>query len=228
MEIDKKHIGLVGHSEGGVIAPMVAKDMKSIDFIVLLAGTGIRGAELLLMQQKLIHKANGMSDEELKKIIETNEGVFKIIVDAKNKEEAEMLLKNYLRPLLEKEPDSEIPEGKTREDVLQEEIAQISSPWMYYFLRHDPALVLDQVKCHVLAINGEKDLQVPAKENLEAIKLSIEKAKNKNVTIIEIPNLNHLFQECETGAPSEYFKIEQTFSPKALNIVSEWILEVVD
>ena len=99
---------------------------------------------------------------------------------------------------------------------------------MYYFIKHDPALVLEKVKCHVLAINGEKDLQVPAKENLEAIKSSVEKAKNKNVTTIEIPNLNHLFQECETGAPSEYRTIEQTFSPKALNIISEWILEVVE
>ena len=99
---------------------------------------------------------------------------------------------------------------------------------MYYFIRHNPSYVLEKVKCDVLAINGEKDMQVPAFENLEAIKSSLEKGRNKNVTTVNIPNLNHLFQECETGAPSEYATIDQTFSPIALKIISDWILEVID
>ena len=109
-EIDKKHIGLIGHSEGGVIAPIVAKEDKCIDFIVLLAGTGIRGAELLLMQQKLIQKSNGMSDEDLAELIKTNEDVFKIVLESQSAEEARLLLKEYLIPVIGKVPDEEIPE----------------------------------------------------------------------------------------------------------------------
>lgn len=98
---------------------------------------------------------------------------------------------------------------------------------MQYFIKYDPALILKDVKCPVLALKGSKDLQVPPKENLEAIKIGLEKGKNKHVTIKELPNLNHLFQECRTGTPDEYAKIEQTFSPTALNEISTWILKQV-
>ena len=98
---------------------------------------------------------------------------------------------------------------------------------MVNFIKYDPAPTLEKVKCPVLAINGEKDLQVPSTINLTAIKKALEKGGNKNVTTIEIPNLNHLFQECETGSPSEYATIEQTFSPVALDKITNWILKQV-
>ncbi len=106
-------------------------------------------------------------------------------------------------------------------------MASLSSPWMQYFIKYDPAPALEKVSCPVLAINGEKDLQVPAKENLEAIKVGLEKGGNTNVTTMELPGLNHLFQEATTGAPSEYAEIEQTFSPKVMEVVLEWIKEQV-
>jgi fermentation-respiration switch protein FrsA (DUF1100 family) len=94
---------------------------------------------------------------------------------------------------------------------------------MQYFIKYNPALALEKVNCPVLAINGDKDLQVPSKINLEAIKKALEKGGNKNITTKELPNLNHLFQECETGLPSEYATIEQTFSPQTLAVILEWI-----
>ena len=90
-------------------------------------------------------------------------------------------------------------------------------------MKFNPSKILEKVKCPVLAVNGEKDLQVPPKENLGAIKNALTKGGNKNVTIKEFPNLNHLFQESETGAPSEYATIEQTFSPMVLEEITKWI-----
>lgn len=98
---------------------------------------------------------------------------------------------------------------------------------MYNFIKYDPAPMLEKVNCPVLAINGEKDLQVPPVVNLDAIKEALEKGGNKDVTTKELANLNHLFQECETGSPEEYATIEQTFSPIALEVVLNWILKQV-
>ena len=94
---------------------------------------------------------------------------------------------------------------------------------MEYFIKYNPTPALEKVKCPVLALNGEKDLQVPPKENLGAIKVALSKGGNKNATAIELPNLNHLFQECKTGSPQEYATIEQTFSPIALTEILKWI-----
>jgi fermentation-respiration switch protein FrsA (DUF1100 family) len=111
----------------------------------------------------------------------------------------------------------------TKEDFVSTQVNEISSPWMKYFMKLDPAIALEKVKCPVLAINGEKDLQVPPKENLEAIKSALAKGENEKITTVELPNINHLFQECETGSPKEYANIEQTFSPAALTLILDWI-----
>lgn len=226
-EINQKKIGLIGHSEGGIIAPMVASRSNDVEFIVLLAGTGIPGDELLLLQQKLIGKASGMSDEDLQKNELTNKKAFEIVNKATNSAQLKTDLTNYLQQALADNPTSGKPSGMSDEDFIALQVNQITSPWMQYFIKYNPAPALEKVKCPVLAINGEKDLQVPPKENLSAIKKALEKGGNKAITIKELPNLNHLFQECETGSPSEYATIEQTFSPKALEEILNWITGVV-
>ncbi len=226
-EINKNQIGLVGHSEGGIIAPMVAAESKDIKFIVLLAGTGIRGDQLLLLQQELIGEASGISDTELHKAKAINKGAFDIILKSDNTESLEIELTSYIKQALKDYPESEKPTGMSEDDYVKLQVNQLTSPWMIYFIKYDPAPILEKVKCPVLAINGEKDLQVPAKVNLEAIEEALEKGGNKNITTIELPNLNHLFQECETGSPDEYAAIEQTFSPIALTEISNWILKQV-
>lgn len=222
-EINKKKIGLIGHSEGGIIAPMVANKSADVAFIVLLAGTGIQGDKLLLLQQKLIGKVSGVSDEDLLKSELTNRKVFDIVNQSNSLEQLKTDLTNYLKQTLKDDPNAEKPEGMSDDDLVKLQVNQIANPWMHYFIKYDPASTLEKVKCPVLALNGEKDLQVPPKENLEAIKKALAKGGNKKVTTKELPNLNHLFQECKTGSPNEYATIEQTFSPTALTEILKWI-----
>lgn len=222
-EIKKNRIGLIGHSEGGLIAPIVASKSKDVNFIVLLAGTGIQGDKLLLLQQELIAKANGVSKAEIEKTIRNNSKVFEMVVKSNDNQKLKTDLTVLINGLLENEPNAEIPTGMTKEEFISEQVNQISSPWMVYFMKFNPATTLEKVKCPVLAVNGEKDLQVPPKENLTAIKNALEKGGNKNVTTKEFPNLNHLFQESETGSPNEYGTIEQTFSPIVLEEITQWI-----
>ncbi len=226
-EIDKKHIGLIGHSEGGIIAPIVASGSKEISFIVLLAAPGIRGDKLLLMQQELIGKASGMSDKEIKQTIAINKTAFDIILKSNNNDSLKKELTDFLKQTIKENPSYNVPPGMSEDDYVKLQVGNLASPWMTTFIKYDPSLALEKVKCPVLALNGEKDLQVPAKVNLSAIKKALEKSGNKDVTVKEFPGLNHLFQECKTGLPSEYATIEQTISPAVLKEIRNWILERV-
>jgi uncharacterized protein len=223
-EIDKKKIGLIGHSEGGIIAPIVAAKSKSVDFIVLLAGTGIPGGQLLLMQQELIGKASGASEADLQQSQKINSGVFEIVTKSTNTEKLTADLTDYLKKALLSDTTAKVPAGMTEDEFINGQVKQITSPWMVFFIKYNPAIILEKVKCPVLALNGSKDLQVPPKVDLDAIKTALEKGGNKHVTTIELPGLNHLFQECQTGSPDEYAKIEQTMSPVALDEITKWIL----
>jgi fermentation-respiration switch protein FrsA (DUF1100 family) len=220
-EIDKTKIGLVGHSEGGIIAPIVASKTKDVKFIVLLAGTGISGNQLLLLQQELIAKVSGVPELEIKKSRRINSALFELIIKSNDNQSLKTDITKYL-----KETSFEIdPKNKIDEKYISAQVNQLISPWMQFFIKHNPTSVLEKVKCPVLAVNGEKDLQVPPKENLIAIKNALEKGGKKEITTIEFPNLNHLFQECKTGSPAEYAEIEQTFSPTALEEITKWLLE---
>ena len=222
-EIDQKKIGLIGHSEGGIIAPMVAAKSKKVSFIILLAGTGIPGDELLLLQQELIGKASGISDEDLKKTKSTNSEVFEMVKKAKNSDQLNVDITEYITKSLKLDSKAKIPDGISESEYIAMQMSQITSPWMQFFIKYNPALVLEKVKCPVLALNGDKDMQVPSKVNLDAINKALVKGGNKKVTSKELPNLNHLFQDCKTGAPQEYSEIEQTFSPSALVEILNWI-----
>lgn len=222
-EINKNKIGLVGHSEGGLIAPMVASKSNDVSFIVMLAGPGIQGDQILLLQQKLIGKVSGVSDEDLKKNELTNKKAFEIVNKSTSIEQLKTDLTTFIKQELKDNPSDKKPQGMTDDDFVIMQLKQIATPWMQYFIKYNPTLALEKVKCPVLSINGEKDLQVPPKENLESIKKSLTKGGNKKITTIEFPNLNHLFQECKTGSPEEYSKIEQTFSPTAMSEILKWI-----
>jgi fermentation-respiration switch protein FrsA (DUF1100 family) len=224
-EINKSKIGLAGHSEGGIIAPMVASRSKDVNFIVLMAGTGLRGDKILLYQQEYIARASGATESDIKKTIDLNSGAFEMVLKAKSDEALKTDLKKFLTESQKNSPSLNKPKGISDEEFVNIQLNQITSPWMLYFIRFDPAATLQKVKCPVLAIDGEKDLQVPAKGSLEAIDKALKKGGNKKVTIKEFTGLNHLFQECKTGLPSEYINIEQTFSPLAMEEISKWILQ---
>jgi len=226
-EIDADNIGLIGHSEGGIVAPMVSVESKDVAFIVLMAGTGIRGDELLLRQSELIGKASGMSDAELKTAREFNRGAYDIIVNTINEASIREELKKYLEESVTKNPELATANGLREEIFVNQVLGQLTSPWIQYFLKHDPAKVLKEVDCPVLAIIGEKDLQVPSEVNLDAIEVALEEGGNTQYIVKELAGLNHLFQEAKSGSPSEYAQIEQTIAPQALELMSSWILEQV-
>ena len=222
-EIDKTKIGLIGHSEGGMIAPLVAVQSNDIAFMVMMAGLGIPGDSILYLQGELIQRAEGMGEEEIQKSVKTQREIFSIV---KNSNDDEKLVAD-LKEKFYAEYSTMTEEEKTKlgdpEVYLNMQIKTITSPWFKYFLRFDPAPVLEKVKCPVLAINGEKDLQVPPKENLSAIETTLKKGGNNNFEVKMLPGLNHLFQTSTTGAISEYGKIEETISPTALQTMLDWI-----
>lgn len=227
-EINKEIIGMIGHSEGGVIAPLVASDNPNINFIVLLAGPGIRGYELLLQQQKLIAEASGISRIKIEQNSDVYKGAFNILLKNKSTEEERVELTQYFKRLFNDMPINYKPGGINDEDYIEMQVSQLTSPWMNYFIKYNPGPILTKVKCPVLALNGEKDLQVAPKANLEAIENAVKGGGNTKITVTELANLNHLFQECNTGLPGEYGTIQQTFSPLALETISKWILETIE
>ena len=225
--VNPTKIGLMGHSEGGVIAPMVAANpSNSIAFIVLLAGTGIKGDSLLLLQQALIAKAEGMNPALLKENQQLNRDLFQLV----NLHTDEKALNHAVEAYFEQHPINAqllAETGQSLDELQQTLRSQLLNPWMRYFLRLDPQIALKKVTCPVLAINGSKDLQVPAEQNIPAIKAAVESNGNKHVTVEILPNLNHLFQTCKTGSLSEYATLEETFSPDALKVIAKWMNKVV-
>ncbi|WP_244248509.1 alpha/beta hydrolase family protein [Flavobacterium foetidum] len=221
-EVNKNKIGLIGHSEGGLIAPIVANKSKKTAFIVLMAGPAISGDQLLLTQQVYIGKALGKSEAEIQKSKSENEKAFEIVKKYSDPAELKANMIRYITEISQNDPAK--PEGISQKDYVEGQVARILNPWMTSFIRYNPEPALEKVNCPVLALNGEKDLQVVPKENLAAINKALSKGGNKNSTVKELPGLNHMFQECSTGLPSEYSQIEQTISPLALRTVSEWII----
>ncbi len=216
-EINSNKIGLIGHSEGGYIAPLVAAKSKDVAFIIMLAGPGIPCDELLVLQNALISKASGMKQKEIDKNKKINSGAYDLVKKSTNNQKLSNDLTEYFNEKFEKSMSDD------KQGFVEMQVKELTSPWMQYFLKYNPSPALEKVHCPVLALNGAHDLQVPPNENIEAIRKSLTKAGNKNVTTKILPKLNHLFQECATGLPDEYAEIEQTFSPTALNEILNWL-----
>lgn len=225
-EILTGSIGLAGHSEGGLIAPLVASRSKDVAFIVMLAGPGITGKDLLLQQSELIGRAMGMTSEALESARRINTGVFDIVMQTHDPDTLRGQLTSFLGKAVKDYPQILAQSGMQEDAFITMQVNQLASPWMAWFIRYDPVPALEQVKVPVLALIGEKDLQVPASTNLAAIESTLKRSGNTDFTIRLLPNLNHLFQEARTGTPAEYATIEQTFAPVALQEISEWILRV--
>ncbi|MDZ7626609.1 MAG: alpha/beta fold hydrolase [Ignavibacteriaceae bacterium] len=221
-EVNK--IGVAGHSEGGIIAPMVAVQSEDVDFIVLMAGTGIRGDSILILQSELIMRASGSDEATLSRDLGIYRQIYSILVSDNDDETIKQELTEILDDSFKYLTEEEKAEVGTKEQMIEMQLNVLLGKWFRYFVMYDPYPTLTKVKCPVLAINGEKDLQVPPKENLSAIEKALKEGENKNYKIVEMPGLNHLFQKSETGAPSEYGNIEETFSPDAMKVISDWIL----
>lgn len=233
-EIDPQRIGLLGHSEGGLIAPLAASRSSDVKFIVLIAGPGVTGEEILYAQGELITRAAGAGDAAVKHQRALQEKMFAIAKEYDKQvaaapqdmppdpHETEEQIVALLTGLA-----SFLPEDQ-RKDAEAKALAKarpILTPWFRYFLSYDPRPALAKVKCPVLAVIGERDLQVPPAQNMPELEKALKAAGNTDYTLRELPELNHLLQTCKTGSPTEYAEIEETIAPSALELIGTWIVQ---
>jgi hypothetical protein len=224
--INKKKIGIIGHSEGGIIAPMVAANKKNkVGFVVLLGGPALKGTKVLLEQQTLISRATGESEEEIAKNRRMSEAIFQFLEEKNTDNNLEEALFSFTKKYLQ-ENNLELPENVSLDQMAQLLAKTYSASWVKFFLLHDPKENIVKLKCPVLALNGEKDIQVIAEPNIEKFKEFAKESGNKSFETKIFPDLNHLFQHCDTGAPNEYAQIEETFSPEVLEFIKNWIIEM--
>lgn len=214
-EIDPRRVGLIGHSEGGLIAPIVASKDPKVAFIVMMAGPGVDGLDILMEQGRLIAKAMGLSDAMVDKGAAFRKILFDIVRSEKDPQVAAAKLKVAA--------DVWAKANNVSPDGVELQAALINTDWFRFFYDYDPAVTLRQLQCPVLALIGSKDLQVPADQNLPAIRAAL--AHNPGAEVEELPDLNHLFQTAKTGSPGEYVQIEETVAPLALETITGWILK---
>ncbi len=227
-EIDARRIGLLGHSEGGTIAPRVAGKLSDIAFVVLLAAPGEILGEVVIRQSADIARTMGLSEEAIVTNIALKRELFQIIRSERDAATAETRMLNLVLGNLAAMTDAQkAAVGAASPAFIEQNIKALNTPWFRDLLDYDPQPALRALRCPVLALNGEKDLQVSAKTNLAAIRAALAEGGSKLVRVEELPGLNHLFQTCQTGSPAEYGKIEETFSPVALTLIADWISTVV-
>jgi pimeloyl-ACP methyl ester carboxylesterase len=212
-EVNPKKIGLIGHSEGGLIAPMVAARNPDVAFIVMMAGPGVPGDQILIAQQQAIAKSSGVGADKLEKSGKLQGELLALI-----KQAPPTMSDTELAKQVEEKLKAEVPAPQAAMMA-----KQVTGPWFRFFVAYDPAPTLVKVQCPVLAINGELDQQVPPKQNLPPVRKALEDGHNKDFEVMELSGLNHLFQTAKTGSPSEYASIEETMSPKALDVITTWV-----
>jgi len=209
-DVDPQSVGIIGHSEGALIAPMLASEYKEgIAFIVMMGGIGIPGSDLLLIQSVKMARISGVPEEEIASITEKNRKLYQIA--SSELDDSLMILK-----CREAVPDLD-------ENTLN----MLKWTWFRTFLALDPEAYISQVECPALAITGEKDVQCPPEQNLTAIEQSLNKAGISNYKVETLPGLNHLFQTSETGSPYEYNQLEEIMAPAALELILSWLNEVI-
>ena len=222
--IDHSKIGLLGHSEGALIAPMMAAENKNVDFLVLLAAPAVNGEKLILEQNKLIMKVNGAPEKMIDQQTDLLSEVFNAIENTPDNTGAKEKVKEIVKKSAAADEDANTP---TLSDEQTTQFAEtFVTPWFRFFLSYNPVPAIEKTKCPILALYGGNDLQVPPSQNMPVLKNALQIAGNTNDKTVEIPELNHMFQESDTGSPSEYGRIEQTFDPQALRMIGDWIVGI--
>jgi len=214
-EIDGSRIGLIGHSEGAIIAPYLAGHSKEVKWLVLLAAPATPGEATLLNQSELIGRAGGLSDDQLDASLGFDRAAYALV---RKEKDPNLLAEKLVGLVKETGLDAALPPA-----ALETQLRMLASPWFRFFLDYDPLPNLKAVSCPVLALYGQKDLQVSAKSNLPLVQKAFHDSLNTQAEARELPELNHLFQHAYTGTPAEYAAIEETFSPEALALTVDWV-----
>lgn len=232
-EVDKKKIGLYGHSEGGLIAQLVAARSKDIDFIVLMAAPGVQVIQTMAEQNAALMKTMRLSEEKANQYAELYTSIMKGLITATSRDAADKNVNKVLNDWIAKtdkttvQATTGITDEESKEKFAYEFIKLYDNKWMMYFMQYDPKPVLEKLDCKVLALNGDKDIQVISRSNLEGITKALANSKSKVHEVREIEGVNHLFQECKTCTAQEYGQLEQTIKPEVLEIVTTWLNEHV-
>ncbi len=213
-EINASKIGILGHSEGGIINFMVSSRRPEVAFLISLAGPAVNGIEILKAQSEAMLKASGYSEEMIAFTQNSNKQLFDIVEASNDREEADSLLRQLVKG------------WGYNEELTEQTVSQMTMPWMYYFLKYDPTEAIVKTNCPALLLNGSKDLQVIASQNLPAYEKIIADYGKTNLTLRELPDLNHLFQHCDTGLLEEYSNIDETISPEVLEHIVGFLKEV--
>jgi pimeloyl-ACP methyl ester carboxylesterase len=217
--IARDRVGILGHSEGGLIGPMVAARTRDVAFLVLMAGPGMPGDSLSLLQLRRLASSSTPS-AQVDAQVDNNRRLFHAVSGARDSADAVARVLAVGQEIIGALPENQRAAAASR---LDQTIPKLVNPWMRYFLRYDSRTALRNVHVPVLALGGTLDTQVPAKENLSGIDAALKAAGNRDYRIAEVPNLNHLFQTATNGSPSEYATIEETISPQVLDLIASWI-----
>ncbi len=215
-----REIGLIGHSEGGLVAPIVAARNSDVKFVVMLAGPGINGRDTLISQNRIILEAHGAGKEQVEAVVAAAAALFDAVLADKPKEQIRALAKKLIEA-----QTAGTAQADAVEQMAGAAAEEIGGAWYREFLGLQPREALEKVRVPVLALNGELDTQVTAENNLREIGAALKTAGNTDVTTRAMPGLNHLFQRATTGLVDEYIAIEETMNPAALDAVRDWILE---
>ncbi|HVX25138.1 MAG TPA: alpha/beta fold hydrolase [Parafilimonas sp.] len=228
-EVNDKKVGLLGHSEGAMIAPVVASQRKDVDFIVLLAAPGVKIIDLMTEQNAAFLKSLGVPDAAVENFKPVYQQVINAIVSAQDTATARTNALQIVNDWYAKTDSTTTHElGFTslndNEQYAKTMAAQVSSPWFKYFIQFDPQPYLsDLKKVKVLALNGSRDIQVVAQQNLPAVNAALKEGRTKNFETKELPGLNHLFQTCNKCTVQEYGQLEETIAPIALQTIEDWL-----
>jgi len=228
-EINPLQIGLLGHSEGGLIAPMVAAQTKNVDFVLLMAGVAATSTDAVIEQVALQLQADGAASETIALDSELRRKLLTIVQQETDAVTAEKLSRAAFTSYWERLSEAQrVAAGQLLFAIHEQNIggmlAMFNSPWYRYFLAYDPTLALKKLTSPVLAINGDLDFITASNVTLPIIEQALKGAGNRNYTVRALPHLNHWLQTCKTGSISEYGALEETISPQALQIMTEWIL----
>jgi dipeptidyl aminopeptidase/acylaminoacyl peptidase len=231
-EINSSQIGLCGHSEGGFIAPLCASNSDEVAFIILISGGGHSGEKLFFAQSESIMKADGESEDKINDILKSQKELLSLILEGAKETEIESILIDITKKSMNIKRNDENAGKGDLDNTIKNQVAcqltQFNSPWFKYFLNYDPIPKLKRVKCPVLMLFGELDLQVPAELNKDTMVDALKKGGNKNYTSKIFPKANHLYQCAKTGSPAEYGNLDKRFVSGFLDFMSNWLLKYVD
>ncbi|MCP2028411.1 pimeloyl-ACP methyl ester carboxylesterase [Flavobacterium sp. HSC-32F16] len=223
--VDATHIGLIGHSEGGMIASIVSSRNKDIKFMISLSGVGVSGLEMLNLQNTAILKSFNFTDEVVAKQMELYNILFKAVYDTKDDESVKPIMETKLKEWMQKQDSVTLKKVQLWDGRDQTFLYRYGKDadrkWYRYTIHYNPEDYLPKITVPVMIANGDKDIQVPAVENINSFKKYL---KVKDLTTKIYPGLNHMYQHCITCTQKEVKEIDEVFAPEVLEDISKWIL----